>query len=100
MQVSKVSFGGIYDINFPKNTEDSKVRKICNNLNIYANKHGFSNYVAIVDYKNLVNSNNHKKGFRLISTVDNPLMLVKLFGQISEELAEQYIEKTKINLTV
>ena len=88
MQVSKVSFSGIYDVTFPKNTKDSEISSISNNLNNYATECGFKDFVTIVNYNDFLNSKNqNKRGFRIVTSVDNPHLLVNLFSKSSDRLS-------------
>ena len=100
MSVSKVSFSGIYNINFPKNAKNEDVNVAYKKVNDYLQERPFlENTVSIVKFDKFVEKT-AIKGFRIITTIDNPFLLVDLFSQISTDLGQQYIDKTKINLTV
>ena len=100
MQVPKVSFSGIYNINFPKNTSQEDVDKAYKKLNDFIQEKPYlSSTIDLYDFSKF-QEKTPIKGFRIVSTLDNPHIMVKLLSLIDEKLALQYVEKTKINLTV
>ena len=98
MQVSKISFNGIYDIKFSKSTSNEKIDQTKEQLCLYLSEPNLSDHFDVIDFKNMANNKNDNKGIRLISPIDNPSLMVDMLSKVNEKLALQYIEKSKIDL--
>ena len=98
MQVSKISFNGIYDIRFSKSTPDEKIAQAQDKLNSWLENKNLTDCFEVVNFNDMDNNKSSAKGFRMISSIDNPSLIVNLLASVNEKLAQQYIEKSKIDL--
>ncbi len=104
----KISFSGIYDIRFPHGTKDETIEKKARQANEYIIKKGYVKpdvFEPIVVkagnfFEKTTNDKLSDKGIRIISTTDSPSLLYDIFKHIDNSLGQQYIDKTKVELTL
>lgn len=95
----KVSFSGIYDIRFPQNTKIQEIEKKYFESKEFFDQHIKSDNKSIIGVHMLKDPKDKQLPIiRVVTPVDNPLLLTALFGIIDKKVAQQYIDKTKINL--
>ena len=98
----KVSFSGVYDIHFPAGTKLKDIEKKENELNkILKNNSSLKNNIDVLPiYEKDDHYRPQKKGFRLVTNVDGSFILYRLFATLNLGLAEDYINKTKVDLMI
>ncbi len=102
----KVSFSGIYDIRFPYGTTDKEIDKKYTDIQSYINeKYSRINEMFGIEVKDSFNIQKTDKkladkGIRLSTTVDNPWILCDIFDKIDKDFAQQYVDKSKVELVL
>lgn len=101
MKTSRISFNGIYDVNYAKSTDKKVIFDDMQKLDNLLQKRHADDWVKIHDFDSFSTKNpNGQKGYRIVSTIDNPYLIADLLSVIDSKLVNQYIEQTKINLVV
>lgn len=97
-----VTFSGIYDINFPTGTKLAEINSKYQQAKMFYQKYyGYNKNMPALGVHILKESTGKKTPIIRINTpYDNPILMVELFKVIDENLARQYIAKTKVDLYV
>ena len=97
-----VTFSGIYDINFPAGTKPTEINSKYQQAKMFYQKYyGYNKNMPALGVHILKESTGKKTPLIRINTpYDNPILMVELFKVIDENLARQYIAKTKVDLYV
>jgi|InofroStandDraft_1065614.scaffolds.fasta_scaffold00013_73 hypothetical protein len=97
-----VTFSGIYDINFPAGTKPTEINSKYQQAKMFYQKYyGYNKNMPALGVHILKESTGKKTPIIRINTpYDNPILMVELFKVIDENLARQYIAKTKVDLYV
>ena len=89
--IQNISFNGIYDFTFPKNTPDGVIQRKVDATNLaiskrYHVKDPIRSGIQVVPFG--------KETMRIVTQNDSPYMLTWLFKEIGgEKLAQQYIQR-------
>jgi hypothetical protein len=93
LNLQGITFNGIYNVNFPKNTSPVEIQEKANKAEtflkkIYEQRGGYA--VKAFD-----------RYIRIVTDTDNPWLLVNLFQEIGgKDLAEKYIKKVAIDINI
>ena len=100
----KVAFSGIYDVRFPYETSNKEIDKKYNDIKQYVQKH--YNYdvfdISLKDSFNVQKTDKKlaDKGIRISTSVDNPWILFDIFQHMDENLGQQFIDNSKVELVL
>ncbi len=100
----KVAFSGIYDVRFPYETSNKEIDKKYNDIKQYVQKQ--YNYdvfdVSLKDSFNVQKTDKKlaDKGIRISTSVDNPWILFDIFQHMDENLGQQFIDNSKVELVL
>lgn len=91
--LNKLAFSGIYMINFPKGYTEQQIKAKNKKINRFVESNGLEKVV-----KNRVVSNGQDIVIGINTNFENPALHYEMFKLVSPELAQDYINKTQINL--
>ena len=93
LNVQNVTFKGVYNVNFPKNTSQGVIQEKANIAeNFLKTICGQSNGYAVKAFDRYI---------RIVTSTENPWLLVQLFKEIGgEKLAEKYVNEVAININI
>lgn len=100
----KVAFSGIYDVRFPYETSNKEIDKKYNDIKQYVQKQ--YNYdvfdISLKDSFNVQKTDKKlaDKGIRISTSVDNPWILFDIFQHMYENLGQQFIDNSKVELVL
>ena len=89
--INKVSFGGIYSVNFPKSYSKEQVEAQAEKLNAFVKAYKLNKVVKVecVSDDRIIGVN---------TCIEHPQLHYELFNAISPKLARDYVAKTQVNL--
>jgi len=103
--INKISFSGIYDIRFPLGTKPEEIQDKSEKLKrIISEECSQISDMFLVKTIDGFSINKNKKmpleekGIRIISTFDNPYIMVGVLDKLSPRLGQDYINQTKVEL--
>ena len=102
----KVSFSGIYDVRFPYGTSNQDIEEKYKNIKDYTDKTYNSKLdiveIAMKDRFNIQKTDKKlaDKGIRISTSVDNPWILFDIFQHMDENLGQQFIDNSKVELVL
>lgn len=98
----KVSFKGIYDLRFPTYNTDKQIDDVKQKLDVYVESNNVDKFISVHKLfdSDSLNAKKNKSLLRVITAVDNPNLIVNMLSTVNENLASQYINKTRIELLV
>lgn len=93
LNLQGITFNGIYNVNFPKNTPVAEIQEKANKAEAFLKKlYGQHDGYAVKTFDRYI---------RIITSTDNPWFIVKLFQEIGgDDLAEEYVKKAAIDINI
>ena len=100
----KVAFFFFFDVRFPYETSNKEIDKKYNDIKQYVQKQ-YNYDVFDVSLKDSFNVQKTDKkladtGIRISTSVDNPWILFDIFQHMDENLGQQFIDNSKVELVL